>query len=743
MTRRSRHILAAISVAVVAAATGIVAIHLAGAPAAPAPAVGEGEMPTALGRHLDRLKALPGNQGMSLEGPGSAAEAAYFARAYPADTICRRAGAGSQGRVRRVERQALPARQGTKGNVDQRGPEQRALPDPRSSSTRSSTCPTTTSRAAAPRRSPSPTPACQPTAARGSRRPAAASGAPTTPSPANPQVDYLGGPLGINAAGAVTIDTNDPTGNTIYVGHRRGEHLRIRLRGRRRPLQVDQRRRHLDRAARQGRARRQGHRRDRRSSRATPTPSTWARPRRCAACRASAAPASPGPPRTPRSGASTSPPTAAPRGRSSTTDRPTPADCTGDADRVRTTARDRARRAACATSRSTRRTRTSSTRPRSRVASGARRTAARPGPRSSRRSTRRVIQTRPNLAVTTLPNGKTRMYVYEGNAGRPLLAAVPQRRRRDRRPDVHRPDQRQRRRHRLRHGSTCATRSAGTTRSSTRRPDTRTSSTSEVDYSYGETIANKRGVVMSTDAGVSGTDMTFDGTDALHPNGLHPDQHDIVTHPNNPFQFIEVNDGGVDAVQRLVRRTGPHGATTRTAACPERRWPGASRCCRASRRSSTGINKGLSTLQFMSLSVSPHNSNLLQGGTQDNGTWQTNGNPVKWENMMIGDGGQSGFDVGDPNFRFHTFTGRERRRQLQQRQHRRLDLDRRPDVRCCERRVGVLLPGHQRPGGERHDVRRDGLDRVPHEDVRSRQPHDRRGERDLQRMDRHLRGDLW
>ncbi len=28
-----------------------------------------------------------------------------------------------------------------------------------------------------------------------------------------------------------------------------------------------------------------------------------------------------------------------------------------------------------------------------------------------------IIQTRPNLAVTTLPNGKTRMYVYEGHVG--------------------------------------------------------------------------------------------------------------------------------------------------------------------------------------------------------------------------------------------------------------------------------------------------------------------------------------
>ena len=29
---------------------------------------------------------------------------------------------------------------------------------------------------------------------------------------------YLGGPLGINAAGSVTIDPNDPSGETIYVG---------------------------------------------------------------------------------------------------------------------------------------------------------------------------------------------------------------------------------------------------------------------------------------------------------------------------------------------------------------------------------------------------------------------------------------------------------------------------------------------------------------------------------------------
>ena len=65
----------------------------------------------------------------------------------------------------------------------------------------------------------------------------------------------------------------------------------------------------------------------------------------------------------------------------------------------------------------------------------------------------------------------------------------------------------------------------------------------------------------------------------------------------------------------------------------------------------------MTTLQFQSLSVDPRNANVLQGGTQDNGTWQTEGNPVVWENTMIGDGGQSGFDVAIPEFRFHNFTG--------------------------------------------------------------------------------------
>ena len=74
-------------------------------------------------------------------------------------------------------------------------------------------------------------------------------------------------------------------------------------------------------------------------------------------------------------------------------------------------------------------------------------------------------------------------------------------------------------------------------------------------------------------------------------------------------------------------------------------------------RASDRNQRGLGTLQFQSLSVSPHNVKILQGGTQDNGTWEGKNYQKEWRNTMIGDGGQSGFDVAIPSFRFHNFTG--------------------------------------------------------------------------------------
>jgi hypothetical protein len=266
-----------------------------------------------------------------------------------------------------------------------------------------------------------------------------------------------------------------------------------------------------------------------------------------------------------------------------------------------------------------------------------------------------IIQTRPSIAVTRLPNGKTRMYVAEGHTG-----AGGQYSRLFRSDDV----------------------SSGvpvfTDLTSSNRADTGYATfdfcTGQCwydqfvytprghpdmvyvggSYSYGETggVSNGRGVVLSTDAGVSATDMTMDATDDVHPNGLHPDQHSIVTNPNDPFQFIETNDGGV------MRSSGDF--ANKSDWCNDRGLGPVSlaRCRQLLSRVPTeleGINNGLSTLQFQSLSVHPRNSEILQGGTQDNGTWETDGDEVTWFNTMIGDGGQSGFDARNPHFRFHTF----------------------------------------------------------------------------------------
>ena len=68
------------------------------------------------------------------------------------------------------------------------------------------------------------------------------------------------------------------------------------------------------------------------------------------------------------------------------------------------------------------------------------------------------------------------------------------------------------------------------------------------------------------------------------------------------------------------------------------------------------LNKTLSTLQFQSLSVAADNPKHLQGGTQDNGTFETTGSAVVWPQIIYGDGGQSGFSVTNSSRRFNSFT---------------------------------------------------------------------------------------
>lgn len=263
------------------------------------------------------------------------------------------------------------------------------------------------------------------------------------------------------------------------------------------------------------------------------------------------------------------------------------------------------------------------------------------------------VNMRPEIAVNVLPGGKTRMYIHEGSVGAAGFTS-----RLFRSDDV----------------ATGAPVFANLTSTSVASPGYATHNlcTGQCwydnfvytpaghpdivyvggSYAYGERFSNKRGVVLSTDGGVTATDMTMDATDPVHPNGLHPDQHALLTHPDNPYLFFEVNDGG------LMRSNGQFADAS--AWCDTRGLaePQLGRCKQLLSRVPErliGMNLGVQTLQFQSLSVSPFHDRLLQGGTQDNGTWQSTANRARWINTMIGDGGQSGFDAAAPNFRFHTF----------------------------------------------------------------------------------------
>jgi hypothetical protein len=174
-------------------------------------------------------------------------------------------------------------------------------------------------------------------------------------------------------------------------------------------------------------------------------------------------------------------------------------------------------------------------------------------------------------------------------------------------------------------------------------------------YVYGEAhgISNARGLLLSTDGGNTFTDLTEDatGTDD-HNNGLHPDQHAFVTNPNDPNQFFEGSDGG------LMRSDGTFADVS--SRCDGRNLSGDSlaRCKQLLSRVPGhwfDLNIGLDTLQFQSLSVNPADPKDIQGGTQDNGTFETNGSPTVWPQTIFGDGGLSGFDATDKTFRFHTY----------------------------------------------------------------------------------------
>jgi hypothetical protein len=175
-------------------------------------------------------------------------------------------------------------------------------------------------------------------------------------------------------------------------------------------------------------------------------------------------------------------------------------------------------------------------------------------------------------------------------------------------------------------------------------------------FSYGQLHgpSNGRAWLLSTDGGATWSDLTQDG-DPNHAEGMHPDQHAITTVPGSPFQFIVGSDGGV------MRSDGKFADVS--SKCDSRGLSVADTAfCKSLLNrvpnQLVDMNDGLSTLQFQSFSISAQRpQNLLQGGTQDNGTFQYNGSRIVWPQIIYGDGGQSGFMVTNDKLRFNTFTG--------------------------------------------------------------------------------------
>jgi hypothetical protein len=657
MARRHKRLaLTGLAVLVLAAALTSMAILMSPGSAGSSGAPAGGEMPTALAGHLAQLKqALPGNGGMANDGPGSAADAAFAARAFPDSTISLAEAAGARAAFASSKGRAFPRGKGKKGQWVSIGPSRALYPF---TPFRNSFLYVPNTYVAGGRTtSIALSDTCKPGNCTAYITPAGGGVWKTRNILAGtPRWEYLGGPLGINAAGAVTIDANDPSGNTVYVGT--GE-ANICGSGCVAGVGI---------------------------YKTTDGGETWTGPLGGAATDTGNPLGGkgvgeilikPGSPNTIYAATTT-----ALRGMSevccSGVTRPVPgiakwglykstdggstwnfihngsalaADCTGslaEFNNLATCSPRGVRNVAFDPSNSDILYASSYARGvwRSNDA-GATWVLIKPSLNAA------VIQTRANIAVTTVPGGNTRMYVYEGNngtntsrlfrsdnvaTGAPVFTDLTS-------PSEAAPGW-------AWHGicdPQCWYDSFVYTPEG--HPDIVYAGG---DYSYGENTANKRGVILSTDAGVSGTDMTFDGTDSLHPNGLHPDQHDIVTNPNNPFQFFETNDGGV------MRSSGEFVDRSSWCSDPNRRLNAVqkARCEQMLSRIPSrldGLNDGLSTLQWIKVKASPHNPQLLTGGTQDNGTWETPGNPVTWENTMIGDGGWNGFDVANPDFRFHSF----------------------------------------------------------------------------------------
>ena len=215
------------SIAAGVVASGSIAVALAFAlnGAAPAaPAVESEGMPTALAGHLARLQALPGNGGMAAEGPGAAADSEFRNLAYPDTTVSVAEMNGAREAFTDVA--GVPYRAGEgDGRWETIGPS-RAL-YPRSDFLTSFLYVPNTYVAGGRTTDIAISDHCTPGRCEAYITPAGG-GVWRTKNVFERDVDweYLGGPLGINAAGVGHDRSQRPQREDGLCRHGRGEHLR-------------------------------------------------------------------------------------------------------------------------------------------------------------------------------------------------------------------------------------------------------------------------------------------------------------------------------------------------------------------------------------------------------------------------------------------------------------------------------------------------------------------------------------
>ena len=175
---------------------------------------------------------------------------------------------------------------------------------------------------------------------------------------------------------------------------------------------------------------------------------------------------------------------------------------------------------------------------------------------------------------------------------------------------------------------------------------------------------NGRAFIRSSNAGATFTDMSWDATtnptppgsccqpNPIAPNGQHPDSHAIVEIPGTDSAIFG-GDGG------LTRSSGAFADISSQCTARGQTGTNLGTCLQLLSAVPTylyNLNKGLSTIQFQSVSVAPDNYKHVQGGNQDNGTFETYGS-LNWPQIIYGDGGQSGFSVTNSSMRFNSFSG--------------------------------------------------------------------------------------